>query len=183
MILVLSRFLHKIRALSVIVIKLSAHDLIRKIVQTTKPQQDKTNTMSVRPAKTQISLDGRRLRSAWTYAKSYARLIWVFAGRTLIVLVLSRRGSIDKVITLLYTIEESTPYLFDKIPFFFFFFFFLVKTLFSELVRSFIPILIVIVLAAIFILVIHFVINNEFISANKHYKCKQTTTRCYNERN
>ena len=40
-----------------------------------EPRHDKTNKMAVRPTKTQISL------------------IWVFAGRTLVLLVLSCRGS------------------------------------------------------------------------------------------
>ena len=78
------------------------------------PQHDSTNKISVRPAKTQISLGIRpvwseSLLSAWRKLGSLAthwahskgsdqtgrmpRLIWVFAGRTLILLVLSCRGS------------------------------------------------------------------------------------------
>ena len=79
-----------------------------------EPRHDKTNTMSVRPAKTQISLG---IRPVWSESSLCAqwvakdpsflhadsedsdqtgripRLIWVFAGRTLILLVLSCRGS------------------------------------------------------------------------------------------
>ena len=79
-----------------------------------EPRYDKTNKMSVRPAKTRISLGIRpvwseSLLSAWRNLGSLAthwvhskdtdqtwqmpRLIWVFAGRTLILLVLSCRGS------------------------------------------------------------------------------------------
>ena len=77
-------------------------------------RHDKTKKMSVRPAKTQISLGIRPVwsessLSAWRkhgyLATQWAhiedsdqtgrmpRLIWVFAGRTLILLVLSCRGS------------------------------------------------------------------------------------------
>ena len=79
-----------------------------------KPPHDKTNKMSVRPAKTQISLG---IRPVWSESSLCAqwiakgpmflhadstdsdqtgrmpRLIWVFAGRTLILLVLSWCGS------------------------------------------------------------------------------------------
>ena len=79
-----------------------------------EPRHDKTNKMSVRPAKTQISLG---IRPVWSesllcaqwvakdrrflHAESedsdqngrMPRLIWVFTGRTLILLVLSWRGS------------------------------------------------------------------------------------------
>ena len=78
------------------------------------PRHDKTIKVSVRPAKTQISLDIRPVwsessLSAWRKLGSLAihwadsedsdqtgwmpRLIWVFAGHTLILLVLSCRGS------------------------------------------------------------------------------------------
>ena len=77
-------------------------------------QHDKNNKMSVRPAKTQISLG---IHPVWSESSLCAqwvakdpsflqvdsedsdqtgqmpRLIWVFAGRTLILLVLSCRGS------------------------------------------------------------------------------------------
>ena len=80
-----------------------------------EPRHDKTNIMSVRPVKTQISLG---IRLVWSEYSLYAqwiakdqsflhadsedsdqtgrmpRLIWVFAGRTAILLVLSCRGSI-----------------------------------------------------------------------------------------
>ena len=80
-----------------------------------EPRHDKTNNVAVRPAKTQISLGIRPVwsessLSAWRNLGSLAthwahsedsdqtgrmpRLIWVFAGRTLILLVLSCRGSI-----------------------------------------------------------------------------------------
>ena len=79
-----------------------------------EPRHDKTNKMSVRPAKTQISLG---IRPVWSESSLCAqwvakdpsflhadsedsdktgrmpRLIWVFAGCSLILLVLSRRGS------------------------------------------------------------------------------------------
>ena len=77
-----------------------------------EPRHDKTNKMSVRPAKTQISLDIRPVWSslcAHLVAKDLSflhadsgdsdqtgrmpRLIWVFAGRTSILLALSCRGS------------------------------------------------------------------------------------------
>ena len=75
-----------------------------------EPPRDKTNKMSVRPAKTQISLG---IHPVWSESSLYAqwvaknpsflhadskdsdqtgwmpRLIWVFAGRTVILLVLS----------------------------------------------------------------------------------------------
>ena len=79
-----------------------------------EPGHDKTNKMRVRPAKTQISLGSRPvwsesslsawrilgpLATHWAHSKDsdqigrMPRLIWVFAGRTLILLVLSSRGS------------------------------------------------------------------------------------------
>ena len=79
-----------------------------------EPRHDKTNKMSVRPAKTQISLDIRPIWSAsslsawrklgslathWANSEDYdqtgrmPRMIWVFAGPTLILLVLACRGS------------------------------------------------------------------------------------------
>ena len=82
-----------------------------------EPWHDKTNKMTVRPAKTQISLDIRpvwseSLLSAWRKLGSLAthwvhskdsyqtvrmsRLIWVFAGRTVTLLVLSCHGSIGQ---------------------------------------------------------------------------------------
>ena len=81
-----------------------------------EPRQDKTNNMSVRPAKTQISLGIRPVwsgssLSAWRKLGSLAthwahsedsdqtgrktRLIWFFAGRTTTLLVLSCRGSFE----------------------------------------------------------------------------------------
>ena len=79
-----------------------------------EPRHDKTNKISVRPAKTQISLDIRpvwsvsslstwrnlgSLATHWAHSKDsdqtgrMPRMIWVFAGRTLSLLVLSCRGS------------------------------------------------------------------------------------------
>ena len=70
-----------------------------------EPRHDKTNKMAVCPAKTQISLGTRPVwsessLSAWRKLGSVTihwarmpRLSWVFAGRTLILLVLSCRGS------------------------------------------------------------------------------------------
>ena len=80
-----------------------------------EPRHDKTNKASVRPAKTQISLGNRpvwsesslsawrnlgSLATHWAHSKDsdktgrMPRVIWVFAGRTLTLLVLSCRGSI-----------------------------------------------------------------------------------------
>ena len=82
-----------------------------------KPRHDKTNKVSVRPAKTQISLGIRSVwsessLSPWRNTGSLAthwahsedsdqigrmpRLIWVFAGRTLIILVLTCCGSYSR---------------------------------------------------------------------------------------
>ena len=75
-----------------------------------EPRHDKTNKMSVRPAKTQISLGGSEssLCAQWVAkdqsflhadsedSEQTGRMLWlicVFAGRTLILLVLSCRGS------------------------------------------------------------------------------------------
>ena len=55
------------------------------IGQIIEPRHDKTNNVTVRPAKMQISLG---IRPGWM-----PRLIWVFAGRTPILLFLSCRGS------------------------------------------------------------------------------------------
>ena len=79
-----------------------------------EPRHDKTNKVNVRPAKTQISLS---IRPVWSESSLCAqwvamdprflhadsedsgqigrmpRLIWVYAGRTLTLLVLSCRGS------------------------------------------------------------------------------------------
>ena len=83
-----------------------------------EPPHDKTNNVVVRPAKTQISLGIRyvwteSLLSAWRKLGSLAthlahsedsdqtgqmpRLIWVFAVRTLTLLILSRGGSYSLV--------------------------------------------------------------------------------------
>ena len=83
-------------------------------VSTYEPPRDKTNKMTVLPAKTQISLGTRPVWSAsspcaqWVANDSsflhadsedsdqtgrMPRLIWVFAGRTAILLLLSCRGS------------------------------------------------------------------------------------------
>ena len=80
-----------------------------------KPRHDKTNKMSVRPAKTQIGLGVRPVWSESSLCAQWVakdpmflhadnddsdqtgrmpRLIWVFAGRTLILFVLSCRGSL-----------------------------------------------------------------------------------------
>ena len=80
-----------------------------------EPRHDKANRMTVHPAKTQISLGIRPVwaessLSAWRKLGFLAthqahskdsdqtgrmpRLIWVFAGRTLVLLVLSCQGSI-----------------------------------------------------------------------------------------
>ena len=75
--------------------------------KTTEPRQDNTNKMTVRPAKTQISLSLRcpawrnlgSLATHWVHSEDsdqtgwMLRLIWLFAGRTPILLVLSCCGS------------------------------------------------------------------------------------------
>ena len=102
-----------------------------------EPRHDKSNKMSVRPAKTQISLGIRPVwsessLSAWRKLGSLAthwahsedsfqtgrmpRLIWVFAGRTATLLVLSCRGSYylfySKVIIPLFClVQHWTPLL------------------------------------------------------------------------
>ena len=84
------------------------------ILTANEPRHDKTNKMSVRPAKTQISLGIRPVwqessmcaqwvakNTSFLHADSedsgqtgrMSRLSWVFAGRTLILLVLSCHGS------------------------------------------------------------------------------------------
>ena len=89
-------------------------DFIFFIIQTYEPPRDKTNKVSVCPAKTQISLGIRpvwseSLLSAWRklgplathwahseysdQTRRMPRLIRVFAGRTFTLLVLSRGGS------------------------------------------------------------------------------------------
>ena len=85
-----------------------------KMISSFEPRHDKTNKMSVRPAKTQISLGIRPVwsessPSAWRSIGSLAthwahsedsdqsghppRLIWIFAGRTVNLLVFSWGGS------------------------------------------------------------------------------------------
>ena len=92
--------------------------IIRKLKLKYEPRHDKTNKMAVRPAKTRISLG---IRPVWSESSLSAqrklgylathwapsedsdqtgrmpRLIWVFAGRTLSLLVLSWAGSIISV--------------------------------------------------------------------------------------
>ena len=89
-----------------------------------EPRYYKTNKVSVRPAKTQISLGIRPVwsessLSAWGNLGFLAthgahsedsdqtgrmpRLIWVFAGRTFIVLVLSCRGSYYNYFRMIYS--------------------------------------------------------------------------------
>ena len=87
---------------------------LKRVVIIFEPRHDKTTKVSVRPAKTQISLG---IRPVWSESSLCAqwvakdtsflhadsedssdwadppRLIWVFAGRTLILLALSCRGS------------------------------------------------------------------------------------------
>ena len=80
-----------------------------------EPRHDKTSKTTVHPAKTQISLGIRtvwsvfavRMKKAWVLsypmghseysdqAGQMPRLIWVFAGRTLILLVLSLLSIVD----------------------------------------------------------------------------------------
>ena len=105
-----------------------------------QPRHDKTNEVSVRPAKTQISLGihpvwSESSLSAWRKLRSLAthqahsedsdqtgrmpRLIWVFTGRTVTLLVLSWGGSYLKwicselILQLLYTL--SSPWIWSPI--------------------------------------------------------------------
>ena len=84
-----------------------------RLASFSEPWHDKTNKMSVRPAKTQISLGIRLVwsvfavctKKAWVLSYPLSaqqrlwscgwmpRLIWVFAGRTVTLLVLSCHGS------------------------------------------------------------------------------------------
>ena len=94
---------------------------------THEPRHDKTNKVSVRPAKTQISLGIRpvwsesSLRAQWVakdpsflHANSedsdqtgqMPRLIWVFAGRTLTLLVLSCCGSCVKFVAISFLLNR-----------------------------------------------------------------------------
>ena len=91
--------------------KLRSH---KSVIRDYELRHDKSSKMAVRPAKTQISLGIRSvwsesllsawrkvryLATHWAYSedsdqtKRMPRLIWVFAGRTLILLVLSWLGS------------------------------------------------------------------------------------------
>ena len=61
-----------------------------------EPRHDKTNKVSVRPAKTQVAEGPSFLHvdsEDSDQTGRMPRLIWVFAGRKLILLVLSCRGS------------------------------------------------------------------------------------------
>ena len=99
-----------------------------------EPRNDKTNKMSVHPAKTQISLGVRPvwsesslsawrnlgpLATHWAHSEDsdqtgrMPRLIWVFAGHALILFVLSCRGSTlisviitDTIIPVLYLVSS-----------------------------------------------------------------------------
>ena len=104
--------LHKVSCLECFVFVIRMH--YTKFSNFNEPPRDKTNKMTVRPAKTQISLDTRpvwlesslsawrklgSLATHWTHSEGsdqterMPRLIWVFAGRTVILLVLSWDGS------------------------------------------------------------------------------------------
>ena len=89
-------------------------DSLSSRLKTNEPPRDKTNNVAVPPAKTQISLGNRPVWSESTLCAQWVakgpnflhadsedsdqtgrmpRLIWVFTGRTLTLLVLSRGGS------------------------------------------------------------------------------------------
>ena len=95
-----------------------------------EPRHEKTNKMNMRPAKTQISLgicpvwSESSLCTEWVakdptflHANSedsdqtgqMPRLIWVFDGRTLILLVFSCRGSLDLVYSTTVTTLLHSP--------------------------------------------------------------------------
>ena len=73
------------------------------IAQWYEPRHDTTNKMSVRPVWSESSLSAWRklgsLATHWAHSEDsdqtgrMPRLVWVFAGRTLTLLVLSCRGS------------------------------------------------------------------------------------------
>ena len=96
---------------------------VNKINSINEPPRDQTNNVAVRPAKTQISEGIRPVwsensLSAWRKLGSIAthwahsedsdqtgrmsRLIWVFAGRTVTLLVLSRGGSNKLVLCMVF---------------------------------------------------------------------------------
>ena len=101
------------------------------LLRTFEPPRDKTNNVAVRPAKTQISLG---IRPGWSESSLCAqwvakgpsflhadgedcdqsgrmpRLIWVFAGRTLTLLILSRGGSFLLYSHNLLTTECTAPF-------------------------------------------------------------------------
>ena len=94
-----------------------------------EPRHDRTNKVTARPAKTQISLGVRPVWSAFSLCAQWVakdlsflhpdseesdqtgrmpRLIWVFAGRTLTLLVLSCRGSyFPEALRWVYTIKVN----------------------------------------------------------------------------
>ena len=103
------------------------------IVSLCEPRHDKTKKVSVRPAKTQIRLGIRLVwlessLSAWRSLGSLAthwahsedsdqsgrmlRLIWVFAGRKFIVLVLSCRGSYYHYFRMVYSPAPESHYIY-----------------------------------------------------------------------
>ena len=94
----------------------------KRLVTTCEPRPDKNNKTSVRPAKTQISLGIRPVWSESSLCTQWVakdpsflhgdsedsdqtgrmpRLIWVFAGHTVTLLVLSCRGSCDLIVVYL----------------------------------------------------------------------------------
>ena len=112
--------------------------LCHSCIWTFEPPDDKTNNVVVRPAKTQISLGIRPVwsgssLSAWRNLGSLAthwahsedsdqtermpRLIWVFAGRAVILLVLSRGGSftLASIIRLNATVQNEGTFVCDMI--------------------------------------------------------------------
>ena len=96
-----------------------------KYVFPNEPRGDKTNKVSVRPAKTRISMGIRSesslfawrnigsLTTHWAHSEDsdqtgrMPRLIWIFAGRTLTLLVLSCRGSFGRTYLKLSFVERG----------------------------------------------------------------------------
>ena len=104
-----------------------------------EPRHDKTNKVTVRPAKTQISMG---IRLVWSVSSLCAlwvakdpsflhadsedsdqtgrmpRMIWIFAGRTLILLVLSCRGSfcVNVNVILFFMWSDVCKYLIINVP-------------------------------------------------------------------
>ena len=133
-----------------LVLKLNNHVIFDTANMVCEPPHDKTNKMTVRPAKTKISLGICPVWSESTLCAQWVakdpsflradsedsdqtgrlpRLIWVFAGRTVILLVLSWGGSYffdqlltsvrNDIVTITLTWFGKSDFLQDKIEFYY----------------------------------------------------------------